>query len=113
LLLTLHHIASDGWSMQLFYNELTALYEAYTGGEASPLEELTMQYADYAQWQREEAGSQRVEKQLSYWKEKLGGQIAVLEMPTDRVRPAMASDRGAREAISISKGTSEGLRRLS
>ena len=112
LLLTLHHVAGDGWSTGVLVRELVQLYEAFTKGERSPLEELQVQYADYAQWEREMLDSAAVEQKLSYWREKLGD-LPVLELPTDRTRPAVQSDRGASQSFFIPQTTSEGLKKLS
>ncbi|HEX8843166.1 MAG TPA: condensation domain-containing protein, partial [Pyrinomonadaceae bacterium] len=87
LLLTMHHIVSDGWSMGVFTNELWRLYEAFSAGETSPLEELPIQYADFAVWQRQWLTGEVLEQQLEYWREQLAGAPAVLELPTDKVRP--------------------------
>src|ERR1051326_9231687 len=73
LLLTMHHIVSDGWSMSVLVREVAALYEAYSRGEESPLEELPIQYADFAVWQREWLSGEVLEKQLGYWRGQLAG----------------------------------------
>ncbi|SEN19184.1 amino acid adenylation domain-containing protein, partial [Stigmatella aurantiaca] len=95
LLLALHHIVTDGWSMGLFFKELGALYEAHGRGEASPLPALSLQYADYAVWQRNWLSGEVLEGQLAYWSKQLSGAPAVLELPTDRPRPAVRTTRGA------------------
>ncbi|HWS56093.1 MAG TPA: amino acid adenylation domain-containing protein, partial [Pyrinomonadaceae bacterium] len=95
ILLTMHHIVSDGWSTGLLIRELGALYAAYARGEESPLAELPIQYADYAVWQRERLRGEALEAQLSYWRRRLAGATDVLELPTDRPRPAAQSFRGA------------------
>ncbi|WP_232293883.1 condensation domain-containing protein, partial [Stigmatella aurantiaca] len=95
LLLALHHIVADGWSMGLFFKELGALYEAHSHGKLSPLPELPLQYADYAVWQRSGLSGEVLEAQLGYWRKHLSGAPAVLELPTDRSRPAVRSTRGA------------------
>ncbi|HET8708020.1 MAG TPA: amino acid adenylation domain-containing protein, partial [Pseudomonadales bacterium] len=86
LLMTMHHIVSDGWSMWVLVKEIAALYEAFLNGEPSPLPELPVQYADYAAWQRRLMEGELLERQLGYWKEKLRD-VPVLELPTDRPRP--------------------------
>ena len=101
LLLTMHHIVSDGWSMGIFTRELTALYEAFSEGKPSPLPELPIQYADFAVWQREWLQGEVLEKQLSYWRERLGGDLPVLELPTDRSRPAVQTYAGAHKSESF------------
>src|SRR5579864_5959234 len=93
LLLTLHHIASDGWSMGILEREFAALYGAYSKGEKSPLAELKVQYADYAVWQREWLQGEVLERQLGYWRKQLA-EVGVLEMPVDGVRGARASQAG-------------------
>src|SRR3954464_5114260 len=94
LLLSMHHIVSDGWSMGVLYRELSALYEAYREGRESPLTELPVQYADYAVWQREQLAGEVLDGQLAYWKERLGGAPELLELPTDHPRPAAQTHRG-------------------
>jgi amino acid adenylation domain-containing protein len=95
LLLSMHHIVSDGWSMGVLFRELSTLYEAYLAGRESPLPELPVQYADYAVWQREQLAGEALDRQLSYWKERLGDAPALLELPTDHPRPAVQAYRGA------------------
>jgi amino acid adenylation domain-containing protein len=95
LLLTLHHIVSDGWSMGVLFQELAALYDAYVRGGASPLPELPIQYADFAHWQRQRLQGSVLESQLSYWRGQLGGIPGLLELPTDRPGPALQTFRGA------------------
>jgi amino acid adenylation domain-containing protein len=101
LLLSVHHIVGDGWSMGVLYRELSALYEAYREGGESPLPELGVQYADYAVWQREHLRGEVLERQLSYWRERLADAPALLELPTDHPRPAVQTFRGARERIEL------------
>ncbi len=112
LLLVMHHIISDGWSMGILVRELGTLYEAYTKGEDSPLGELPIQYADYALWQREYLRGAQLERQLAYWREQLGGRLPVLELPADRPRPGVQSYRGATLGFELSEGLSEQLGRL-
>jgi hypothetical protein len=113
LLLTIHHIVSDGWSIGVFVKEVTTLYEAFSAGQPSPLPELPIQYADFAHWQREWLQGDVLDAQLSYWKEQLAGAPAVLELPTDRPRPAVQSHRGAREEMRMSGEVVEKLRAVS
>ncbi|HET7287153.1 MAG TPA: condensation domain-containing protein, partial [Pyrinomonadaceae bacterium] len=101
LLLTMHHIIADGWSLGVMTRELGALYEAYQAGQSSPLPELAIQYADFALWQREWLQGEVLDKQLEYWREQLGGALPELELPTDRPRPARQSYRGAGERIDL------------
>jgi len=112
LMVNMHHIVSDGWSMEIMVGELARLYEAYTQGQESPLPELEIQYGDYAVWQREWLQGEVLETQLQYWKERLDG-VAVLEVPTDRGRPAVAGDRAASENLRLSEEVTTGLKELS
>ena len=113
LLLTLHHIVSDGWSMGVLYRELSVLYQAFRDSEPSPLPALTLQYADYAAWQREWLRGAELARQLSYWKNQLEGVPSVLKLPLDRPRPAVQSYRGGRESIELSKELTQGVGALS
>jgi acyl carrier protein len=110
---TMHHIVSDGWSMGVLVREVSALYEAFSQGRESPLADLLIQYADYAVWQREWLRGEVLERQLCYWRERLRGAPPVLELPTDRERPAVQSFRGAHLSFTLDAGLSEGLRLLS
>src|SRR5262249_55463891 len=102
----------DGWSMGVLINEVSRLYETYANGEQSPLEELPIQYADYAKWQRESLSGEVLEQQLSYWKQQLEGMPPALELPVDRPRPAVQSFRGARESLQVSSEITRGLKEL-
>jgi amino acid adenylation domain-containing protein len=113
LILILHHIVSDGWSMGLLYRELSVLYRAFTDDRPSPLADLPIQYADFAVWQREWLRGEVLESQLSYWKNQLAGAPAMLNLPADRPRPALQSFRGARQSIELSRELSQGLHALS
>jgi amino acid adenylation domain-containing protein/FkbH-like protein len=95
LLLTLHHIVGDGWSGSLLATELVTLYEAFSQGRTSPLPELTVQYVDFAVWQRGWLQGEVLDAQVSYWSKQLGGAPSVLELPTDRPRPAVQRHHGA------------------
>ncbi|HEX9935824.1 MAG TPA: amino acid adenylation domain-containing protein, partial [Longimicrobium sp.] len=112
LLLSMHHIVSDGWSMGVFFRELSALYAAYREGRESPLPELGVQYADYAAWQREHLRGDVLARQLSYWRERLAGAPELVELPTDRPRPAVQTFRGASERIELPGELLERLRAL-
>jgi amino acid adenylation domain-containing protein len=101
LLLTMHHIVSDGWSMQVFYEEMESLYNAYIAGQPSPLPELPVQYADYAVWQREWLQGETLKAQLDYWKVQLAGAPPLLELPTDRPRPPAQTYGGGHETIHL------------
>jgi natural product biosynthesis luciferase-like monooxygenase protein/amino acid adenylation domain-containing protein/FkbM family methyltransferase len=113
LLLTLHHIVADAWSVGVLVRELGALYAAYGKGEESPLPELPVQYADYAVWQRQRLTAATLEAQLAYWKRQLAGAPAVLELPADRPRAAGGGLRGAKQSFELSAELSAALRRLS
>ncbi|MBU6352221.1 MAG: amino acid adenylation domain-containing protein, partial [Chloroflexi bacterium] len=113
LLLTLHHIVADGWSMGILVRELGVVYTAMLAGEVSPLPELQIQYADFAVWQHEWlSGSVRTE-QLRYWTTKLAGAPTILELPSDRPRPPVQSLRGARFSFELSAWLTQGLRQVS
>ncbi|HKP13616.1 MAG TPA: amino acid adenylation domain-containing protein, partial [Blastocatellia bacterium] len=88
LLLTVHHIASDGWSSAILISELVRLYEALGAGQPSGLAELPIQYGDYAAWQRARCDSPAFAEALGYWRRQLGGELPALELPTDHARPA-------------------------
>jgi hypothetical protein len=98
-LLTMHHIISDGWSMDVFFRELSILYEAFSLGKRSPLPELPIQYADYAIWQQQWLQGDVLENQLNYWKKQLDGASPTLELPTDRPRPSIQTFRHCSIAI--------------
>jgi amino acid adenylation domain-containing protein len=102
ILLVVHHIASDGWSMGVLFRELSVLYKSFCTGEPSPLSELPIQYADYAVWQRQCLQGEAFERHLSYWKAKLAG-VSPLELPTDRARPAIQTFRGGRQSLMLPK----------
>src|SRR6185295_19099851 len=113
LLLTMHHIVTDGWSVGVLLRELTTLYEAYRRAEVSPLPELAIQYADYAEWQREWLSGPVLEEQMSYWREQLAGSSGLLELPVDHARTAVQSHRGASRKVEFSAELTRGLRELS
>jgi amino acid adenylation domain-containing protein len=113
LLVNMHHIISDGWSMEVLMRELAALYGAFQQGRPSPLPELPVQYADYAVWQRHWLQGEAVEAQLGYWRERLKDSPPVLELPTDRPRPAVQTFRGASQTIRLSREVTAGLKALS
>jgi len=111
MLLTMHHIVSDEWSLEILIREVGALYRAYLAGEESPLEELPIQYADFAVWQREWLKGEALERELEYWRRQLAG-TENLQLPTDRPRPAAPSYRGARRHFVIERELTEKLRAL-
>src|SRR5436853_3381911 len=96
----MHHIVSDRWSMGVLTAEVARLYDAVVKGEPSPLREPTVQYADFALWQREWLQGEALERQLAYWRERLAG-APVVELPTDRPRPPVQSFRGARHSLRL------------
>lgn len=102
--LSTHHIIYDGWSMAVLLRELTALYGAYAAGQPSPLEELPIQYADFAAWQRNRLRGERLESLRDYWRKQLTG-VAPLALPTDHPRPAVRTTRGAVHAMHLSPRT--------
>ncbi len=101
LVLVQHHIISDGWSMQVMVDELVQLYAAYSQGQDLQLPAMPIQYADFALWQREWMAAGERDRQLDYWRELLGGEQPVLELPFDQQRPAMPTHRGARLNITL------------
>jgi amino acid adenylation domain-containing protein len=113
LLLNMHHIISDGWSMGVLIEELVTLYNAFTGGKPSPLPELPIQYADYAVWQRTCLQGESLQSHLLYWKNQLQDAPPVLDLPTDRPRPAVQSHRGAYHTFFISREVTHALKALS
>ncbi|HKP12457.1 MAG TPA: amino acid adenylation domain-containing protein, partial [Blastocatellia bacterium] len=109
---TMHHIVSDGWSMGVLVREFGRLYAAYVKGEPSGLEELEVQYADYAEWQRQWLSGAVLEEQMQYWREQLEG-VRALELPTDRRRAAAMSHRGGSVALRLGRELSERLKEAS
>jgi amino acid adenylation domain-containing protein len=112
-LFTLHHIVADAWSMGVLVREVAALYRAYTDARAPGLPELPIQYADFAHWQRAYLSGEVLERQVAYWKEQLSGAPELLQLPTDRPRPAVQSHRGAHHPFVLGTELTQGLRELS
>jgi amino acid adenylation domain-containing protein/non-ribosomal peptide synthase protein (TIGR01720 family) len=113
LIITLHHIVCDGWSMNIMVDELVALYAAHSQGRTAGLPALAVQYADYAVWQRQWMDAGERERQLNYWTAQLGdGDQPLLELPTDRPRPAEQSYRGARQDVPLNGELAAGLKDL-
>ncbi len=112
LIITKHHIISDGWSIGVLVRELSLLYSAFSEGRADPLPPLAIQYADYAVWQRGQMQGPALEAQTAFWKQHLGGAPALLELPADRPRPAMQSYSGANVKVALSAELTAGLREL-
>ncbi len=114
LVITMHHIVSDGWSMGLLIKELATLYEAYSeDSQRAPLPDLPIQYVDYANWQRMRMTSQVLEQQLGYWREQLQGPLPVLELPTRGPRPAAYSTGGKVRVWSMAHDLTEAVKSLS
>ena len=112
LLLTMHHIVSDGWSIGIFLRELSSLYKAFFRGDASPLPNLPIQYADFADWQRQWLSGEMLESQLNYWKQQLQGIPPLLELPTDRPRPPVQTFQGSSESFELSAELTQKLKTL-
>jgi hypothetical protein len=101
LLLTMHHIITDGWSINVFAQEMASIYQAFSQGQPSPLQPLKIQYADFAVWQRSQ--SDKFNYQLEYWRQQLESAPELLELPTDYPRPAIQTFRGQRHSFTISE----------
>lgn len=112
LLFTIHHIAFDGWSAGILLREFVTLYRAFADSQTSPLPELPIQYADFADWQHRHLQGKRLEQQLAYWKKQLEGIPVLLELPSDRSRPAVRSYSGATYSFTLSSGLTERLRKV-
>ncbi len=112
LVVTMHHIASDAWSLSILVNEVVELYAAYVAQRPPVLQELDLQYADYSVWQRNYLQKDVLDNKLNYWKQKLDAVVPV-KLPTDFERPAVSSIRGASASFSINKELSDGLQQLS
>ncbi|MDZ8184102.1 MAG: amino acid adenylation domain-containing protein [Nostoc sp. ChiSLP02] len=113
LLITLHHIIADGWSIGILIKELAALYEAFSTGKVSLLPELPIQYKDFINWQRQWLDGERLQQLLSYWKQKLSGELNVLNLPTDRPRAALQTFKGAQSKLVLSQTLTKELKNLS
>ncbi|MFL5696701.1 MAG: non-ribosomal peptide synthetase, partial [Ktedonobacteraceae bacterium] len=113
LLITIHHIASDGWSQGVLYRELATLYTAFCRGQRASLPRLPIQYADYAVWQRNWLQGPVLEEQVAYWRERLAGAPSLLELPTDHPRPAVQRFYGAIYSFSLPISLAEQVRALS
>jgi hypothetical protein len=113
LLLTTHHIASDGWSRGIIFRELGLLYNSFVAGRPANLPELPIQYTDFALWQRQWLQGEVLEKQVAYWKQRLAGAVQVFDMPTDHPRPAVQTFRGAHLPVTLPAALYEELKALS
>ncbi|MCP4590132.1 MAG: non-ribosomal peptide synthetase, partial [bacterium] len=111
LLVTMHHIVSDEWSLGVFVRELGALYAAFSSGKPSPLPELAVQYADFGHWQREWLSGKVLEKRIDYWKQQLAG-AETLELPTDHPRPAVQTFAGSVAQFEIGQHAAEQVKAL-
>lgn len=111
--LTMHHIASDAWSLFVLTCELTELYQAFSSGHSSPLAELPIQYSDYACWQRTQLQNEVLDEHLSYWTRLLRGARTTLALPTSGARPATQTFRGAKQTSLCSNSLTQAIRRLS
>ena len=113
LLLTMHHIVSDGWSTEILIRELNTLYDSYLRGEMDPLPALSVQYADYAVWQRQWLEGELLQQQAGYWKQTLAGAPALLDLPADHARPAQKDYAGSFARLALDAQLTAGLRDLS
>ncbi|HSF43652.1 MAG TPA: amino acid adenylation domain-containing protein, partial [Thermoanaerobaculia bacterium] len=111
LLLDLHHIVADGWSIGVLVREMGEVYRAFSAGRPSPLAPLPLQYADFAIWQRQELGAE-LSRQLGWWRDRLANHPAALDLPADRPRPAVRSHRGAVERFMLPGGLADALESL-
>jgi amino acid adenylation domain-containing protein len=112
LMVTMHHIVSDGWSLDVFLRELATLYQAYAEGMESPLPELPVQYAGFASWQRNWLQDEKLDSLLAYWVKQLKGASPVLELPVDHVRPSARSYDGARQSVMLTQSLTDDLKKL-
>jgi amino acid adenylation domain-containing protein len=112
LLVTLHHIVSDGWSIGVLLRELSVLYRAFAAGEPSPLPELPIQYGDYAVWQREELAGEALDEQVAFWRAELEGAPPATQLPVDRPHPRSRGGRGGKHVVAVSVESSRRLAAL-
>src|SRR5256886_3191549 len=113
LQITMHHIVSDGWSIGVLFRELAAHYDSFRSGTLPALPELPIQYTDYALWERDSLRGAALERQLAYWRKQLSGTLPILDLPTDRARPAVQSLRGASETLQLQPTLTQALKDLS
>jgi len=113
LLITMHHIISDGWSRGLFMRELLTTYEAFSAHRPSPLPECPIQYVDYAVWERQNLRDSAMDAKIAYWKRRLAGPLPIIDLPADHPRPPVRTFRGATHALKLSGARTESLRTLS
>lgn len=112
LLLVMHHIISDGWSIGILIRELAEIYKAFSDNLPSPLPELSIQYADFAYWQKQWLQGEVLESQVNYWKQQLSGSLAVLQLPSDRPRSAIQTYTGKKQFFTFSKTLREAVNNL-
>ena len=112
IVVVFHHIASDGWSMGILVREMAALYNAFSSGRESPLAELPVQYADFANWQRRPVQEQALKAQLDFWRQRLKDAPPMLDLPTDRSRPLSPSYKAARHSIQVPADVTAGLKKI-
>jgi len=113
LVMVMHHIVSDAWALSILTREVAEIYQGFRRGEESPLEELKIQYADYANWQRSWIDGERLQKQLLYWTEQLGGSLPELVLPTDRAQTGREKSQAARHSFVMRAETISQLKALS
>src|ERR1700704_4516991 len=112
LVLAMHHIITDGWSISILFRELARCYESFVNREEAQLPELPVQYAEYAQWQRENVSGESLEKQVAYWKNKLAGAQTILDLAIDHPRPSIHSWRGGTEELIFDSQVLSDLQKL-
>jgi amino acid adenylation domain-containing protein/non-ribosomal peptide synthase protein (TIGR01720 family) len=112
LLVSMHHIITDGWSFGVLYREISVLYQAFESGDSSPLPDLLLQYGDYALWQHDFLQGTRLENLLTYWRGQLAD-LTPLQLPTERIRTALSSFKGERQGFSLANALTAQLKRLS
>jgi len=112
LVITIHHIISDGWSIGVLTQELATIYAAFSINEPSPLPKLSIQYADYAYWQRQWLQTDVLQPQLEYWKQQLSNSTPLLQLPTDRPRPEIQNFKGTKEFFNLNKEIKEAVKKL-
>lgn len=111
--LVIHHSVFDGWSLDVFMREMTALYQAFIVGSPSPLQELPIQYRDFARWQRQWLQGEHYAQHLAYWKQRLGPNPPTLELPLDKPRPVLQTYHGAAYHFTLARDVTQALRQLS
>ncbi|WP_017653093.1 non-ribosomal peptide synthetase [Fortiea contorta] len=113
LILTLHHLVSDGWSINILVKELSAIYQAFLENKPSPLPQLAVKYTDFVYWQQKCLQGEIIAKHLTYWQQQLGGNLPVLQLPTDRPRPPIQTFRGAQQKFVLSTSLTQAIKQLS